>query len=50
MKVNDKIHGFIIEKARKSEELCGTLWQMRHEKTGAELVWLDNGEDSVVVR
>lgn len=44
MKVNDKIHGFIIENARKSEELCGTLWQMRHEKTGAELIWLDNGE------
>lgn len=46
MKVNDKIHGFIIERARKSEELCGTLWQMRHEKTGAELIWLDNGEDN----
>lgn len=44
MKVNDKIHGFIIEKSRKSEELRGTLWQMRHEKTGAELIWLDNGE------
>ncbi|MBR7083004.1 MAG: hypothetical protein IKI51_03210, partial [Clostridia bacterium] len=44
MKVNDKIHGFIIEKERKSAELGGTLWQMRHEKTGAELIWLDNGE------
>ena len=44
MKINDRLHGFIIENERHSDELRGTLWQMKHEKTGAELIWLDNGE------
>ena len=43
MKVNDIIHGFKVTRVRKSEELKGTLYEMEHIKTGAQLAWLDNG-------
>ena len=46
MKLNEVIHGFKIERIRKSEELKGTLYEMRHVKTGAELAFLDNKEDN----
>ena len=43
MKINDIINGFKIVRARESRELSGVLWEMVHEKTGAELCWVDNG-------
>lgn len=46
MKLNEIIHGFEIIRIRKSEELKGTLYEMRHLKTGAELAFLDNKEDN----
>ncbi len=46
MKINDKICGFSVRDAVTNEELGGTLWKLRHDKTGAELVWLDNGEEN----
>ncbi len=44
MKIHDVLHGFEIVRARKSEELSGILWEMEHQKTGARLIWLENGE------
>ena len=46
MKVNDIICGFQIRRVRQNQELGGTLWEMTHLKTNAELVWVDNGEDN----
>lgn len=43
---NDRIWSFNVTRMRPSEELGGTLVEMIHEKTGAELLWLDNGEDN----
>ena len=43
MKVNDILHGFKVTRVRESEELKGTLYEMEHLKTGAQLAWLDNG-------
>lgn len=48
MQVNDMICGFRVDRCRDSAELNGKLWEMTHEKTGAQLVWLDNGEDNKV--
>ncbi len=39
---------FSIDKITKSEELGGTLHEMTHRKTGAQLVWLDNGQENKV--
>ena len=48
MNVNDKIKGFRVVRVRESEELKGTLYELVHEKTGAELAWLDNGEENML--
>lgn len=44
--VNDILHGFKIDRVRQSQELNGTMIEMHHEKTGAQLAWLNNGEDN----
>mgnify|MGYP003291298076 CR=1 FL=1 len=41
MNINDKIHGFVFEKSEKIEEISATLWQGRHEKSGAKLLFLE---------
>lgn len=40
MKCNDIINGFEIIRVREIEELDAAIYEMRHIKTGAELVWL----------
>ncbi|MBQ8136371.1 MAG: insulinase family protein, partial [Clostridia bacterium] len=35
--------GFTVTRARKSDELKGTLYELEHGKTGAKIAWLDNG-------
>lgn len=37
-------HGFCVDCVRESEELHGQMVEMHHKKTGAQLVWVDNGE------
>lgn len=37
-------HGFCVDRVRESEELHGQMVEMHHKKTGAQLVWVDNGE------
>lgn len=39
-----KLYGFTVKRVRDSEELNGTLIEMTHDKTGAQLCWMDNGE------
>lgn len=48
MKMNegDRLHGFLVERVREITELEGTLYEMKHQKSGAELVWLSNGEEN----
>ena len=40
------IKGFKVERIRESAELGGRFIEMRHEKIGTELCWLDNGCDN----
>ena len=40
------LHGFQILRSRFSSELHGTLTEMRHLRTGARLLWLDNGAEN----
>lgn len=39
-----KLHGFTVERVREIAELNGSFVEMAHDKTGAQLCWLDNGE------
>ena len=41
-----KLHGFTVDRTRYVEELNATLVEMSHDKTGAALCWMDNGEDN----
>ena len=40
------ISGFSVDRARHSDELGGDFYELTHVKTGASLVWLDNGCDN----
>ena len=46
MQANDVIKGFRIVRVRPIEELHATLWEMVHEKTGAELCWIDRKDEN----
>ena len=41
-----KLCGFTVSRVRKIPELQGTLIEMTHDRTGAALCWLDNGENN----
>ena len=46
MKVAEILHGFRIDRVRENAELGGKLWEMTHVHSGAQLAWLDNGENN----
>ncbi|MDD5823865.1 MAG: insulinase family protein [Firmicutes bacterium] len=46
MKVNDIAYGFSVKKIREVENPEGRLWQLEHEKSGAQLVWFDNADEN----
>ena len=46
MQINETINGFRLERRREVPELNGTLWEFTHERSGAKLAWLDNGEEN----
>ena len=43
LSVGTKLHGFEVTRIREIQQLDGRLVEMRHEETGAELCWMDNG-------
>ena len=46
MKEKDRLHGFTVTRVRDIAEIEGQLVEMTHDKTGARLVWADNGEEN----
>ncbi|MBQ9329017.1 MAG: insulinase family protein [Solobacterium sp.] len=44
--VNDRAHGFIVNRVSPVEDLHGVLYELTHEKTGAELVWLSRADEN----
>ena len=44
LELDQVIHGFRVERIRESAELGGVFYEMRHEKVGTTLCWMDNGE------
>lgn len=41
MQAGMKLQGFEVKRVRELPELSAKLWEMEHEKTGAQLCWLD---------
>lgn len=46
LEVGDRLHGFNVNRVRRVEELNASLVEMSHDRTGAALCWMDNGEDN----
>ncbi|MBQ6595587.1 MAG: insulinase family protein [Clostridia bacterium] len=46
MKTNDLLHGFRVLDERPCEDDGGTMITMRHEKTGARLIWMPNDQEN----
>ncbi len=46
MEIGSIVNGFRVIRARRLQELDATLWEMEHEKTGAELAWLDRKDEN----
>ena len=44
--MNDKLHGFTVQRIREISEIGGRLVEMEHDATGAKLIWADNGEEN----
>ena len=44
LSVGTQLHGFTVTRTRDAAELNARLVEMVHDRTGAELCWLDNGE------
>lgn len=47
MKTGENMHGFTITGSREMKDCSGTLWQMRHEKSGAQLCWLQRQDPNM---
>jgi len=46
LSAGQKLHGFTVTRVRQVAELSANLVEMSHDKTGAQLVWVDNGESN----
>ena len=46
--IGQNIHGFRITDIQNGEEPLGHAVRMKHERTGADLFWLDNNEENMV--
>ena len=45
---DQKLNGFVVLKTRESGELHGRTVLLEHEKTGAQVFWVDNGAENMV--
>lgn len=46
MRQGDVLHGFAVRSVKEIPEQKATLYQLEYVKNGAELIWLDNGENN----
>ena len=46
MQIGSRIHGFAVTRIRELKELGARLWELEHEKTGAQLIWLERADEN----
>ena len=46
MRKNEIYHGFLVRSVQELPELKATMYQLEYSKNGAQLIWLDNGENN----
>lgn len=47
MKNGDSLHGFTVLRSQFLKELQATLYELRYDKNGARLLWLDRDDDNM---
>lgn len=46
LKINDKLHGFLVKEKHSLEHLGAELYVMEHEKNGARLIYMDREDEN----
>ena len=46
MEINDRIHGFKVNRIRRLEEIKADMIEMVHEQTGARTIWLKRDDEN----
>ena len=46
MQIGSRIHGFAVTRVRELKEMEARLWELEHEKTGAQLLWLERADEN----
>lgn len=46
LSVGTRLHGFVTEEIRQLDEVRATMYRMRYEKNGADLIWLDREDEN----
>ena len=46
IKVNDRLHGFTVNRIREIADISGIMYEMTHDRTGAELIWLKREDEN----
>lgn len=44
LEINDRIHGFVVNRKRKVQEIDATMYEMTFEKNGAKLIFLERAD------
>ena len=45
---DQRLNGFTVKEVRESDELHGRTVLLEHDRTGAEIFWVDNGSENMV--
>lgn len=46
MNVGANLHGFCLKRIRELPEIQGHIWELEHEKTGAQVCWLNREDEN----
>ncbi len=46
MKINDRLHGFVVTRSVDVPDVSGRLFEMTHEGSGASLIYLDRDDEN----
>ena len=49
MQIGSRIHGFAVTRVRELKEMEARLWELEHEKTGAQLLWLERADENILL-
>ena len=46
LSINETVNGFRLDRRREAKGPGGVMWEFTHVRSGAKLVWMDNGDEN----